>query len=56
MSSKNYNPSNDYKMTAKKELLKNAKDLLETRNKIINAFRDATFPFAKNVQKKKPKK
>ena len=51
MSLKEYNPSNDYKINAGKEVLKNAKDLLETRNKIINAFTDGTLPLAKNVQK-----
>ena len=51
MSLKKYNPSNDYKMNARKEVLKNAEDLLETRNKIINAFRDGTLSLAKNVEK-----
>ena len=55
MSLKRY-PSNDYKIDAKKEILKNAEDLLETRNKIINAFRDGIFPFVKNVQKEWSKK
>ena len=49
MSLKKNHPSNDYKINARKEVLKNAKDLLETRNKIINAFRDGNFPFAKNL-------
>ena len=56
MSLKKYNPSNDYKINARKEVLKNAEDLLETRNKIINAFTDGTFPFAKNVRKEQTKK
>ena len=50
MSLKKYNPSNDYKINARKEVFKNAEDLLETRNKIINAFRDGTFPFAKKLK------
>ena len=52
MSLKKYDPSNDHKIKTRKEVLKNAEDLLETRNKIINAFRDGIFPFAKDVQKK----
>ena len=51
ISFKKYNPSNDFKINARKEVLKNEEDLLETRNKIINAFRDGTPPLAKNVQK-----
>ena len=51
MSLKKYNPSNDHKINVRKEVLKNAEDLLETRNKIINAFRDGTLPLAENVQK-----
>ena len=52
MSLKKYDPSNDHKIKTRKEVLINAEDLLETRNKIINAFRDGIFPFAKDVQKK----
>ena len=51
MSLKKYKSSNDYKKNARKQVLKNAENLLETRNNIINAFRDGTFPLAKNVQK-----
>ena len=51
-----YNPSNDYKINARREVLKNAEDLLDTRNKIINAFRDGTYTFAKNIQKEQTKK
>ena len=51
MSLKKYDPSNDNKIKARKEVLKNAEDLFETRNKIINAFIDSTFPVVKNVQK-----
>ena len=51
MSLKKYNPSNDHKINVRKEVLKNAEDLLETRNKIINAFRDGTLPLAENGQK-----
>ena len=40
----------------RKEVLKNAEDLLKTRNKIIRAFEDAIFALAKDVQKKRPKK
>ena len=50
MSLKEHNPSNDYKKKCKERVLENAEDLLETRNKIINAFRDSIFPLAKNVQ------
>ena len=38
MSLKKYNPSNDYKINARKEVLKNAEDLLEKRNKIIKVL------------------
>ena len=55
MSLKKYNPSNDHKINARKEVLKNAEDLFETRNKIINAFRDGTLPLAKNEQKEQTK-
>ena len=40
----------------RKEVLKNAEDLLKTRNKIIRAFEDGIFALAKDVQKKRPKK
>ena len=56
MSFKNYDPSNDYRKETKKEVLKNVEDLLKIRNKIIRAFEDGIFQFAKYVQKKKPKK
>ena len=55
MSLKKYDPSNDYKIKTRKEVLKNAEDLLKTRNKIIRAFEDNIFPFAKDVQKRKTK-
>ena len=55
ISLKKYNPSNDYKINARKEVLKIEEDVLETRNKIINAFRDGTPPLAKNVQKEQTK-
>ena len=55
MSLKKYNPSIDYKINARKEVLKNAKDLPETRYKIINTFRDGTLPLAKNVEKEQTK-
>ena len=53
MSLKKYDPSNDYKIKTRKEVLKNAEELLQTRNKIINAFRAGILPLAKNVQKKR---
>ena len=58
MSLKKCDPSNGYKIKTRKEVLKNADDLLKTRNKITRAFEDGIFRFAKNVQKKKkrPKK
>ena len=43
ISLKKYDPSNDYKITTRKEVLKNAEDLLETRNKIFNALEMAFF-------------
>ena len=49
---KKYKPSNDYKIDARKEVLKNAKDLLETRNKITNAFRDGIVHYLKMCKKK----
>ena len=55
MSLKKHDPSNDYKIKTRKEFLKNAENLLETRNKIINGFRDGIFPLAKDVQKKQTK-
>ena len=54
MSLEKYDPSNDYKKK-RKEVLENAEDLLETRNKIIRAFEDGIFPFTKDVQKKETK-
>ena len=51
-----YDPSNDYRKGTRKEALKNADDLFDTRNKIISAFEDGIFPLAKDVQKKRPKK
>ena len=44
---KKYNPSNDYKGKTREGILKNAEDLFDTRNKIINAFRDGIFLFKK---------
>ena len=55
MSLKKYDPSNDYKIETRKEVLKNAY-LLKIRNKIIRTFENGIFPIAKDVQKKKPKK
>ena len=52
MSLKRYDPSNSYKTKTRKEVLENAEKLFETRNKIINAFRDDIFQLAKDVQKK----
>ena len=49
MSLKKYDPSNYYKIKTRKGLLKNAEDLLETRNKIIKVFEDGIFPLAKDV-------
>ena len=51
-----YDPSNDYRKGTRKEVLKNADDLFDTRNKIISAFENGIFPLAKDVQKKRPKK
>ena len=51
MSLEKYDPSNTYKIKTGKEVLKNAEDLFETRNRIVNAFRDGIFPLAKDVQK-----
>ena len=56
MSLKKYDPSNSYKRKTRKEVLKKAENLLKTRNKIVRAFEDVIFPFAKNVQKKETKK
>ena len=53
MSLKKYDPSNDYKKKTRKEVLKNAEDLLEIRNKSIRAFKDGIFPLDKDVQKKR---
>ena len=53
MSLKKYDPSNDYKIKSRKEVLKNTEDLFETRKKIIKAFEDVIFQLAKDVQKKK---
>ena len=55
MSLKKYDPSNDYKKETRKEVLKNAEDSFETKNKFIRAFKDGIFPVAKDVQKKRPK-
>ena len=44
----------EYKPGKREEVLKNAENLLETRNKRWY-FRDGTSPLAKNVQKKKTK-
>ena len=55
MNLKEYKRLNDYKVNTRKEVLKNGVNLLETRNKIINAFRDGTFPLAKNVKKEQTK-
>ena len=52
MSLKKYDPSNDYRIKTRKEVLKNAEDLFETRNKIINAFEDGIFALAKDETKK----
>ena len=38
-----------------KAFYKNSEDLLETRNKIINGFRNRIFSLAKNVQKEQTK-
>ena len=43
MTLKKYDPSDSYKIRTRKEVSKNAEDLFETRNKIINAFRDLNF-------------
>ena len=51
MGFKKNDPSNSYKIKTRKVVLKNAWDLYQTRNKIINAFSDGIFPLAKNVQK-----
>ena len=55
ISLKKYNPSNDYKINTRKEVSKNAEDVLDTRKKIINGFRDSTLPLAKNMQKRQTK-
>ena len=55
ISLKKYNPSNDYKINTRKEVSKNAEDVLDTRKKIINTFRDGTLPLAKNMQKRQTK-
>ena len=55
MSLKKYDPSNSYKIKTRKEVLKNAEDLSETKNKIINAFIDGIFPLAKKVQNEQTK-
>ena len=52
---KKYDPSNDYQLKTRKKVSKNAENLFEKRNKIINAFDDGIFPFAKDVQKKETK-
>ena len=52
MSLQEYKPLTDYKVNAGKEFLKNAEDLLEIRNKIVNAFRDCTFRLAIKMCKK----
>ena len=56
MSLKKHDPSNNSKIKTRKEVLENAEDLFETRNKIINAFRAGIFPLAKNVQKNRLQK
>ena len=55
MSLKKYDPSNDYKIKSRKEVLKNTEDLFESRKKIIKAFEDVIFQLAKDVQKKTKK-
>ena len=48
-------PLSDYKKKTKDQVLKNAKDLFETRNKIIKVFENGTFALARNVQKEQTK-
>ena len=50
-----YDPSNTIKKKTKNEVLENAKELFETRNKIIREFEDGTFPLGKNVPKEQAK-
>ena len=55
MSLKKYDPSNVYKTKTRKEVLKNAENLLKTRNKIIRTFEDGVSPLAKICKKKNNK-
>ena len=50
---KGYNGTNKEEENKKYEVVKNVDKFFNTRNKIIKAFQDGTFPLAKNVQKKK---
>ena len=47
-----YNIKDQKKKEQKQEILKNARQLFETRNKIIKAIEDSVFPSPKKVQKK----
>ena len=55
MSLEKYDPSNSYKIKTRKEVLKNAEDLLKTRNKIIRHSKMVFFHQLK-ICKKKTKK
>ena len=47
-----YNVRNEKKVKQKQEILKNVKQLFETRNKIIDEFQNDVFSATKNVQEK----
>ena len=53
MSLEKYDPSNSYKIKTRKAVLKNAEDLLKTRNKIIRHSKMVFFHQLKICKKKK---
>ena len=46
-----YDPTNEDNKKTRDEVLKNAKNLFEIRNKIIRTFEDGTFALDENVSK-----
>ena len=46
-----YDPTNEDNKKARDEVLKNAKNLFEIRNKIIRTFENGTFALDENVSK-----
>ena len=48
-----YNPINEERVNSKKEVIDNAKDLLDIRSRIIKAFEDGIFLLSKKDLHKK---